>query len=419
MASRRSSRGKSPGKAKPAGLTDESFRTFLRTRGPGWLHDPNIVGLGLGEKESGGKGTGTVAIRFVVVGKLADRAELIRAGTRPIPPTIEIDGVDVPTDVEEGWPEAHALAPADPKTRHDPVCGGISIGSSTDTGTLGAVLWHRPTGQLVALSNYHVLANDSQSKSVFQPGPGDLAGPGFLVGAWCDRALDINLDAAVSTIQGRGALAKISGLGVEVTAVAAPQLNSRVVKSGKETGLTYGRIIEVDALTSYRVFGLPERHKIMVFVIKPDGPAPSALSKHGDSGSCWMLADDNGRPTGTMVGLHVAGDEGRRLAYACRADKLFERFGLEPAGPRVGATPAAKLLVAAEMAPGRQRVIARDGLLLRGGPGTEFPKRGSLPFGTEVNAIARAGDWLAVDLQGDGKADGFMHASLLAPVGTD
>ena len=61
-------------------------------------------------------------------------------------------------------------------------------------------------------------------------------------------------------------------------------------------------------------------------------------------------------------------------------------------------------------------VIARDGLRLRGGPGTEFPIRRSLPFGTPVNIIEREGAWALVDLQGDGRADGHAHADFLVPL---
>jgi hypothetical protein len=58
-------------------------------------------------------------------------------------------------------------------------------------------------------------------------------------------------------------------------------------------------------------------------------------------------------------------------------------------------------------------VIARDGLKLRAGPGTEFTSERTLPAGTMVNVLRREGQWAQVDLQGDGRADGFMHSSFL------
>jgi hypothetical protein len=62
----------------------------------------------------------------------------------------------------------------------------------------------------------------------------------------------------------------------------------------------------------------------------------------------------------------------------------------------------------------RFRVNARSGLLLRKGPGIEFDRIRSLPAGTELNVLNRSGDWVQVDLQGDGLADGYSHAGFLS-----
>lgn len=60
-------------------------------------------------------------------------------------------------------------------------------------------------------------------------------------------------------------------------------------------------------------------------------------------------------------------------------------------------------------------VTARSGLKIRKGPGTEYADSGSLPEGAIVSAIGRSGDWVKVDLEGDGIADGFMHGAFLRP----
>jgi len=65
----------------------------------------------------------------------------------------------------------------------------------------------------------------------------------------------------------------------------------------------------------------------------------------------------------------------------------------------------------------RQIVIARSGLNLRSGDSTDFKVLKTLPYGTEVFVLARSRDWAQVDLQGDGKADGFMLASFLRQPG--
>lgn len=63
-------------------------------------------------------------------------------------------------------------------------------------------------------------------------------------------------------------------------------------------------------------------------------------------------------------------------------------------------------------------VIARGGLILRGGPGTEFGRQTALPFGTRLRVLGYAGEgegWAQVDLEGDGAADGYVFAQYLAP----
>lgn len=62
----------------------------------------------------------------------------------------------------------------------------------------------------------------------------------------------------------------------------------------------------------------------------------------------------------------------------------------------------------------RRFVIARDGLNLRGGPGTAFAKVRTLALGTSLFVLALDGDWAMVDLMGDGAADGFCFAKFLA-----
>jgi len=72
------------------------------------------------------------------------------------------------------------------------------------------------------------------------------------------------------------------------------------------------------------------------------------------------------------------------------------------------------------IAPGRYVVIARDGLKLRGGPGTNFGSEKTLPAGVELNVVAASEtdpSWARVDIEGDGLLDGYVFASFLAPAG--
>ncbi len=59
------------------------------------------------------------------------------------------------------------------------------------------------------------------------------------------------------------------------------------------------------------------------------------------------------------------------------------------------------------------QVVARRGLRLRAGPGTEFEVIDVLPYGRTVGHLGESDSWVRVDLEGDGAADGFCHAAYL------
>lgn len=83
-------------------------------------------------------------------------------------------------------------------------------------------------------------------------------------------------------------------------------------------------------------------------------------------------------------------------------------------------TGAARAGTPGVTAPGPYVVIARGGLKLRGGPGTNFTSERTLPLGTELTVVELSSvdpAWARVDLQGDGLLDGFVFAAFLAPAG--
>lgn len=61
------------------------------------------------------------------------------------------------------------------------------------------------------------------------------------------------------------------------------------------------------------------------------------------------------------------------------------------------------------------RIIARDGLRLREGPGLAFPSRQTCPAGTVVQVLSVTDDWAQVGLERDGLADGYMFRTFLEP----
>jgi hypothetical protein len=65
----------------------------------------------------------------------------------------------------------------------------------------------------------------------------------------------------------------------------------------------------------------------------------------------------------------------------------------------------------------RFKVVARSGLRLREGPGTEFDVIGSLRPGQIVFVASITDGWARVDVEGDGNIDGFASAGFLERVG--
>jgi uncharacterized protein (TIGR02594 family) len=58
-------------------------------------------------------------------------------------------------------------------------------------------------------------------------------------------------------------------------------------------------------------------------------------------------------------------------------------------------------------------VTAASGLNLRGGPGESFKVLETLPARRLVRGLGLEGDWMKVDLEGDGQADGYMFSKYL------
>ncbi|MDF2180117.1 glycoside hydrolase family protein [Aliiglaciecola sp. CAU 1673] len=62
------------------------------------------------------------------------------------------------------------------------------------------------------------------------------------------------------------------------------------------------------------------------------------------------------------------------------------------------------------------KVSASGGLRVRSGPGTEYEVRNRLNDGQLVFGNNRIGDWLEVDIEGDGHNDGWVHSDYLRVV---
>lgn len=299
--------------------------------------DDNILGVGQGHKWVRGENTGEKAI-IVLVRKKHGKASLQRSQIVPQ----KVDGVV--TDVIEVGDlrflneRTSMLRPAQP---------GISIGHyRISAGTFGAVVKDRDTGELLILSNNHVLANltdgnDERAKigdlilqpGIFDGGDKDKAyianlcryvplyrelAPSYCpIARYFERCLNtcikylkphyqvqvlranerVNLvDCAVAKpLEPNLVQQDIMEIG-SIAGIKEPELIMPVKKSGRSTGLTHSIIMAVDV--TVKVFMSSREYGIF-----SDQIIAGPMSMPGDSGSL-VLTDDN-----YVVGLLFAGSE--------------------------------------------------------------------------------------------------------------
>lgn len=163
----------------------------LRSR---YRSDPNVVEIGWGMAKRAGKLVPELAIIFHVREKYSSEAEITAAGSQPVPPRVAGFATDVRKRVR--------LAPQWAGSRNDkmadPLLGGVASANSEKihrtffwsyggTGTLG-VLCRDASGEAMALSNWHVWANEGAENGdlIIQPSTpegGTYAESIFTVGA--------------------------------------------------------------------------------------------------------------------------------------------------------------------------------------------------------------------------------------------
>lgn len=329
----------------------EALRKFVRARAEELLEDKNITSVGIALAADG-----TECIQFTVA-KKADENELEALGTRLIPRSFNIDGVDVRTDVvQRQYKTSQEILElrlkGQRKQRRNPIVPGISVSHPTGTaGTLGAIVFDRRTGAPCVLSNWHVLhtPGGTLGDPMVQPGPHDdnrvnQNQAGFLVRSH----LGVAGDCAIARIDGREFDLSVEDLGVKISKLARPHLGDVVVKSGRTTAVTHGIVRRVDVTAKLNYGGDVGTKLIGGFEIGPPTGARAdyEVSMGGDSGAAWLVGEKkdgvsvmrDGVPVATdvMVGLHFAGEsngETDEHALACYAHSVFEKLEIDIAEP--------------------------------------------------------------------------------------
>lgn len=287
-------------------------RLALREAVRAYLFDPNVGLIDFGHPEHSGQiAENELAIRFHVRRKLSGPAleAAVGAGqTRPIPPFI----AGFPTDVPEGtyrlqqwfgWGQSPVGNSR--MVRANPLRGGLSISDEYHyaAGTLGGLVVDRLTGAEMILSNWHVLVVDwgvRAGQCIYQPGRLDGGTSLDTVATLTRDAMAVNLDAAVATLNGSRQWVNDQLELEPVAGVGQAELGMQVVKSGRTSGVTYGRVTAVEGIARMS-YGFLERIIRHIVTIEPRSSFEE-VSAAGDSGAWWL-----DQATGQVIGLHFAG----------------------------------------------------------------------------------------------------------------
>jgi len=198
-------------------------------------------------------------------------------------------------------------------------------------GTLGLIVKDNLTGKPALLTNWHILADSRHARPgdpILQPSAMDGGSRSTDTIATLTRTfLDHDGDAGIAILNdARPIDPTIRDLGRTPASVGDPKPNDIVVKSGRSTRMTRGRI---EGMGTYFPFYVTrDRVRIQGFKIVPlreGNPDNEELSSGGDSGAVWLLDG-----TDTWVGLHFAGetdpDPTKEEALACFATRVVKRL---------------------------------------------------------------------------------------------
>lgn len=275
-----------------------------------------INGFAIGRKVSQGKTLNQTAVTVFVNKKLSLRRLPL---SNRIPKTIRIpseraaDGVlEFVTDVREA-----RFSSLEYTQRMRPAPSGISIGHIDITaGTLGGLMRDNETGNVVILSNNHVLANSNQATigdPILQPGTHD--GGTFPADhiANLARFVEIFFDGTENRVDGAIAtpidtvLWSTLDIGPETPSegrvLTEEDLGLFVKKTGRTTEHTQGFVEALFATVQVK-YDLFQKATFVDQIIVSQSPAEEAFSNGGDSGS--LVYDSKNR----AVGLLFAGSEG-------------------------------------------------------------------------------------------------------------
>ena len=279
-----------------------------------------VHSVGIGYKKADGKNNGQLALLIYVDSPIMVE-ELSKSDI--IPSNIPIDIIYEPQlSYDILFVNNKDIINTD-QGRYRPLIGGIQIYltnfSGSWIGTLGTFVKSQDDSDknIYLLSNLHVL--NSSGLAVLQP----LKGAKNIIAITLENKDFPNSDAAlaesndsaeieVNTIEGIGKVSKTQIL-------SDADLNKRVIKRGRTTGLTEGTIEAIN-VTVHLVDDTVRYDCVRVRA--DDG---KLFSDSGDSGSPVILKDEN-----KLVGLHFAGNKvlGGTSSF-CKIDNVFRNLNIK------------------------------------------------------------------------------------------
>lgn len=205
-----------------------------------------------------------------------------------------------------------------------PLQSGYSLGARGRVGSLGLVVVRRDGG-IALLSSSHVLNHrpDGRAWPIYQPALRD-AGTHMrpIARSVCYVALSPDRpnrsEGALAVLDDPAAASPEHPLG-RLTGVAERlELGQTLIKVGRTTGVTRGRVIALDwqGLVRFRSGVAMFERQLLI-----EGEQPVSL--HGDSGSVWLTEKLE------VAALNFAGLDGGRRSISTPIDRVLRRLDVE------------------------------------------------------------------------------------------
>jgi hypothetical protein len=293
-------------------LIDSAAVAMRAESGTGTHGFENILGVGIGEKISGGTNTGEHCVTVYVLAKVPKKT--IDYGAM-VPEEVN----RVPTDVVE----VGEIIAQPYRGRYRPAPGGVSVGHFKITaGTIACMV--QAGSKKYILSNNHVLANSNSAKigdAILQPGAFDGGMVPADVIAKLSKFVTLKfggvqsnfVDCAIAAPTKSGLVIPTNiGYGTLRLPTVLPSLGLNVKKAGRTTQKTTGRIsgVNVTVKVSYGTSGVALfKNQFMIVSL---GSSP--FSAGGDSGSLIITHSPTSSAANHPVGLLFAGSATNTIA---------------------------------------------------------------------------------------------------------